>query len=96
MKLIFHNIEQMTEHYLDELEMADKREYQKLVGEAEEELMDYHLRLKEFLAGQDEENAKGWTERFNGLISEFAGEAESLMDKYPEFKVNICRDELHL
>lgn len=96
MKLIFHNMEQLAQHYLDELELAEGREYQKLVAEAEAELMDYRLRLEKFLPGQDEDRAEKWKERFNNLISEFADDAESMMDKDTNCKLKICRSELLL
>lgn len=49
LKLIFHNIEKLSEYYLDELEVASKDEYQQIIKTAEAELFDYHLRLKSFL-----------------------------------------------
>ena len=96
LKLIFHNIKRLMEYYLNKLEIAEGTEYQKLVGEVEEELMDYHMRMKEFLARQDGEKAGRWTKEFNDLVLEFVDEAESLMDEYPEFKMKICRNELKL
>ena len=96
MNLIFHNIKRLTEHYLDTIELAEETEYQKLVEEIEDELMDYHLRMKAFLENQKPEKSKEWEDQFNKLIVQFADEAELLMDGHPEFKVKICRNELQL
>lgn len=96
MKLIFHNIEQLIDYYLEELELAEGAEYQRIVREVEEELMDYHLRMKEFLDNQDKVNVDQWTKIFNDLILLFADEAEGLMDREPSYKIKICRDELRL
>lgn len=96
MKLIFHNIEQLAEHYLDTLELAEEREYAKFIEEIEAELMDYHLRMEKFLAGQESAKAAEWKEKFNALIVEFADEAECLMNGHPGFEIKICRNELQL
>lgn len=77
MNLIFHNIKRLTEHYLDTIELAEETEYQKLVEEIEDELMDYHLRMKAFLENQKPEKSKEWEDQFNKLIVQFADEVNS-------------------
>ena len=96
MDLIFHNIERLTEHYLDKIELAKETEYQKLVEEIEGELMDYHLRMEAFLRQKKPEKSKEWEGQFNELIVKLADEAESLMDGHPDFEIKICRNELKL
>ena len=91
--------------YVDTVKVADiingkikvyEKEYQKLVEEIEDELMDYHLRMEKFLRQKKPEKSKEWKNQFNDLIIKFADEAELLMDGHPEFKVKICRNELQL
>lgn len=108
LKLIFHNIEKLSEYYLDELEVASKDEYQQIIKTAEAELFDYHLRLKSFLdhlechsnVNKDYKDYKvdcqRWKETFNSLINNFADTAEALMQEYPDFAIQICRRELLL
>ena len=105
LKLIFHNIEKLTEYYLDELEIAPKNNYQAIIDEIEEELLDYRLRMEKFL--NDLQNASSienfnkndlskWKNQFNELIEEFAVAAESLMQEHPDFAIQICRSALLL
>ena len=108
LKLIFHNIEKLSEYYLDELEVASKDEYQQIIKTAEAELFDYHLRLKSFLdhlechsnVNKDYKDYKvdcqRWKETFNSLINNFADTAEALMQEYPDSAIQICRRELLL
>jgi hypothetical protein len=111
LKLIFHNIEKLSEYYLDELEVASKDEYQQIIKTAEAELFDYHLRLKSFLdhlechsnVNKDYKDYKDykvdcqrWKETFNSLINNFADTAEALMQEYPDSAIQICRRELLL
>ncbi len=107
LQLVFHNIERLTEYYLNKLEIASGEEYQKIIDEIEEELLDYCMRMSEFIANQkpikpkvsdkeDKDSTQECKEQFNGLIEKFAAEAESLMQAYPDFAVEICRRELLL
>ena len=101
LKLIFHNIEKLSEYYLDELEVASKDEYQQIIKTAEAELFDYHLRLKSFLDHLEchsnvKVDCQRWKETFNSLINNFADTAEALMQEYPDSAIQICRRELLL
>lgn len=102
LQLIFHNIEQLTEYYLNELEVANEKKYEQITDEIEGELLDYHLRMKNFLdnfAHSTKANpykSSEWKQQFNNLIEDFAAQAESIMQEHPEYAMQICRRELLL
>lgn len=107
--MIFQNIERVVSYYLEELEMAEPQKYGHIIQKVEEELIDYRMRIKQFIGAQEKLKARKdklkdpdkslvdtqkYLQQYNQIVEDFAVNAKSAMSGNANFAVEICRNEL--
>lgn len=111
LKMVFQNIRRIVDYYVEALELAGPQDYRVIVQKVEEELLDYRMRLKQFIKAQeklktDKERTKDdkksladisdCLQKYNQIIEEFAENAQYAMSENPDFAIQICRSELRI
>ena len=109
--MVFQNIKRIVDYYVEALELSEPQDYRVIVQKVEEELLDYRMKLKQFIDTQEElkknrdgtkdyeknlVDTTGYLKQYNQIIEEFAEEAEYAMSDHPDYALQICRSELHI
>lgn len=99
LKLVFQNIQRLTDYYVESLELAEPEKYYEIVQQVEEELLDYRINLVDFFKTEQINKClkvENYTQKYNTIIDEFATEAENIMSEYPDCAISISRKELKI